>query len=123
MASCTCCGRVRRGATCRRVPAGRFPPHETVYTYDNAWRQDGTWEALHTALRERVRRQAGREPTPSAAILDRQSVKMTRRGGVSGDAAGKQIKGRKRHLVVDTLGLLLAVVVHSAAVQDRDGCG
>jgi putative transposase len=76
---------------------------------------------IHTTLREQVRRQAGREPTPSAAIIDSQSVKTTERGGSHGYDGGKKVNGRKRHLLVDTLGLLLKVVVHPANMQDRDG--
>jgi putative transposase len=111
---------VRSGCTWRMLPHD-LPPWKTVYHYFRLWRKDGTWERINSALRVEVRVAAGREPEPSAAVIDSQSVKTTETPGVRGYDAGKKVNGRKRHLLVDTLGLVLMVVVHAANIQDRDG--
>ena len=110
----------RTGCGWRHLPHD-FPPEGTVRDYFHLWRRTGVWQTIHDTLRRGVRVHAGRNPEPSAAIIDSQSVKATRTTGSRGYDAGKKINGRKRHLLVDTLGLLLAVVVHVASVQDRDG--
>ena len=98
-----------------------LPPWQTVYGYFRRWRQDGSWQRINDLLVPAVRQQAGREPQPSAAILDSQSVKTVEGGEARGFDAGKKVSGRKRHLVVDTLGLMLMVVVTAANVQDVHG--
>jgi putative transposase len=111
---------LRSGCSWRMLPHD-LPPWKTVYHYFRLWRSDGTWQRINAALYAELRKTDGREPEPSAAILDSQSVKTTDVKGMRGYDAGKKIKGRKRHILVDTLGLLLMVVVHTADIQDRDG--
>ena len=109
--------RNRNGCAWRALPHD-LPTWRTVYNHFARWRDDGTWGAVNDALRGRVRREAGREPTPSAGSIDSQTVKATEVGGPHGYDGGKRINGRKRHLVVDTLGLLLAVTVTAAGADD-----
>jgi putative transposase len=111
---------VQCGCPWRYLPQ-TYPPHQTVYTYFRQWRDTGVWQELNAALAQRTRVQDERQPTPSAAIIDSQSVPMHQQPGERGDDGHKRVKGHKRHIMVDTLGLLLAVVVLSATVGDRAG--
>jgi putative transposase len=112
--------RLRTGCAWRLLPHD-FPRWGTVYDIYRLWRQDGTIDRVHDTLRRRVRIATGHSPEPSAAIIDSQSVKVADQAGIRGYDAGKKVNGRKRHLLVDTLGLILVAIVHSAGVQDYDG--
>ena len=112
--------RLRTGCAWHLLPHD-FPPKSTVFEYFAQWRNDGTWLVVHDTLAQAVRVAAGREPTPSATIPASQSVKTSEVPSERGYDAGKKVKGHKRHLLVDTLGLMMAVVVTAASVQDRDG--
>jgi transposase len=111
---------LRTGCAWRHVPHD-LAPWDAAYRWFAAWTADGTWRRVHDVLRDRVRERDGRDRQPTAAVLDSQSVKSAEGGEAIGFDAGKRVRGRKRHLLVDTGGLLLHRVVHSAGVQDRAG--
>jgi putative transposase len=112
---------LKSGCQWRMLPR-EFPPWKTVFHCFRAWRLDGTWERMNRALRRRLREKLGRDPEPSAGIVDSQSAKSTGVGGEQrGFDGGKKVRGRKRHLLVDTEGLVVEARVHSARVPDQDG--
>jgi putative transposase len=108
------------GAQWRMLPKD-YPKWQSVYYYFRKWRDDGSWQRIHDTLRAEVRRQAGRHKHATAGCLDSQSVKTSAGPGIRGYDSGKNVKGRKRHILVDTMGLLIAVVVTAASLSDAQG--
>ncbi len=111
---------LRTGCQWRYLPK-EYPNYNSVYYHFRKWSWDGTWEAVNTALREQVRQAAGRDAQPSLAIIDSQSVKTTEVGGEHGFDGAKKVNGRKRHILVDTMGNLLKVLAHAANIGERAG--
>lgn len=112
---------VLRGGVAWRYLPKDYPNYNSVYYHYRKWCRNGTWERVNTVLREQVRQEAGREAQPSLAIIDSQSVKTTEVGGEHGFDGGKKVNGRKRHILVDTMGNLLKVVAHAANIGERAG--
>jgi putative transposase len=114
-----CCYVLRTGCAWRLLPKS-FPPWHATYKAFSRWAAAGVFETMHDRLRQQWRERVGKAPEPTAAIIDSQSTRSTAQGGNTGFDAGKKVKGRKRNIVVDTLGLTLAVTITAASVQDRD---
>ncbi len=112
---------LRGGLPWRMLPPDLFPPMTTVQHYFYRWRDSGLWRSINHTLLLELREAEGREASPSAGVIDSQSVKTTESGGPRGYDAGKKLKGRKRHIITDTQGFVVGAIVHTADIQDRDG--